>query len=274
MTLAERLSNLLPVRESRRTMYHGTASVFARRILKEGFIPNPRKRAWGLDDGNSGNAAFPGTYFTDSVDLAEEAASNAVDRYGGSMVVFEAVLESRTATFDEDDLMGIGVPEDAPGRPGRRPASVYRSAAEEWLSGMLVMNPEWSPGLRPEARERLLPLVAAWAEQSDAESARVVRLWTNRESPEHRAARRAVYDALKGLPARYGSGILNLRVMEPVGFRGANRIVSAVEYPTYREDEGREIPEEYRIVYGEPSPEFLRQLSHRRASVVRGPLVV
>ena len=86
----------------REIMWHGTSSVVAKRILTEGFVPEPKKKVWGEDTGYK--ASFYGTYLTSSWMLAKSAASTAADKLGGNPTVFEVQVELRNALVDEDHM--------------------------------------------------------------------------------------------------------------------------------------------------------------------------
>lgn len=93
------------VTAKRGLFYHGTSSVFAKRILSEGFVPDPKRKVF---DPSTGSAeSYTGTYFTTRKSTANRYADRAVDKYGGFPVIFEVQLETKTGVFDEDQLYPV-----------------------------------------------------------------------------------------------------------------------------------------------------------------------
>lgn len=93
----------------KRILYHGTSPEIGRKILSEGLIPDPKKRAWKEDPGASlgmlPRTSFPGVYLTGNFMTAYASSTNvAGPRKDHVIVVVE--VEEASLVHDEDTLKG------------------------------------------------------------------------------------------------------------------------------------------------------------------------
>jgi len=100
MTLSK---NIIRLCEAKEIFWHGTTSVFARKILKTGFNPAEIKnKVW--DSETEGKESFEGSYFTQNIVTASGSAGNARRKFGGISTFIEVQLETRDSLYDEDVL--------------------------------------------------------------------------------------------------------------------------------------------------------------------------
>lgn len=286
------------------TMWHGTSSVLAPRILTEGFVPDPKKKRWSEDEGY--RASLFGTYFTNNWMTAKAAAGNAVDKFGGNPVIFEVVIELRSGLIDEDHLpradmvlarannlafLGSRMMNDIIRYDRGHDVAdfVEKGVGEYWRALKPHANsidPRAYNAITPRIREYLTATFVAAAETKSGGG------WGGAEymegkhfTPRVMAARESLLLGLRGLlndvPAeRFQRDIRNVRIDRPVRFKGANRIVGAVEiiYPT--DTEGRwtssepDNPFRLHVLYGKMTPEWLENFDkhiggHRVIEVAR-----
>lgn len=255
-TSATKVIELISLIERRDLFWHGTCSVLARRIMKSGFVPKPTKKVYGADRGSI--ESFPGTYFTQNFMTAYSTSHEAVRRFGGVPVIFEVVVETRTATYDEDVLpdmsmiIGNGF-QEVYGRlmtdrtvkyafeESDEGASQFDKlldiCADKWISRFKnnqanIIIGDRPGGLSIQDESKIRELLKKWAFA-------LLQLFDERswgssdESAEVRKIRNSLYKSLTGSPSRnLGDPFLrSLRVVDPVGFKGSNRIVGAVEFP-------------------------------------------
>lgn len=98
-------------------MYHGTSSKFLRTILKKGLIPKTKKKVWderkvrkSFEESRKGGRvfqdleSFPGIYFTTNYFASYSAGMDAVRKFGGNAIIIIAQLETQTPqiVIDED----------------------------------------------------------------------------------------------------------------------------------------------------------------------------
>jgi hypothetical protein len=92
-----------------KVMFHGTSSIFLRKILKIGLIPDPKERGW--DEFSTGEwntpslQSYHGVYLTDIVGESQGAAFHSVDKFGGNDVYVIAQIQPRSAIPDEDSIV-------------------------------------------------------------------------------------------------------------------------------------------------------------------------
>lgn len=86
--------------------YHGTSSKMLHTILKEGLSAAPREKVWGenREVGELGVESYPGAYVSNSLVIAYNYAENAVEKFGGNMLIVAGKVETRSpqARIDED----------------------------------------------------------------------------------------------------------------------------------------------------------------------------
>lgn len=218
------LAALKSVTASKETYYHGTSSALARKILKEGFIPNPKQKIWDQDKGHL--ESYEGTYLTERVEVAARAAAAAVSKLGGDSVVFEVQIETKTGLMDEDEL------------PHPNLSVSEEEALKEWFA---EYEDEYEIEIAPQLKKKLTPLLEEWfywehEDQTDPESMT--------------EAREAVIQALKGQDDFFHG---NIRIDQPITFKGANKILAAIKF---RFDGGIK----YEVLYGTPSNFFVQDI--------------
>lgn len=94
------------ITSTRRVFYHGTSSVFSRKILKEGLNPKPKDRVYGEGENIGGGRSletFGGTYFTTELGYATAAAIKACEKYGGNPLVAYIYADDRTPSIKLDE---------------------------------------------------------------------------------------------------------------------------------------------------------------------------
>ena len=108
----QRLYNLLNEKKYRQpiTVYHGSATVNLREILKKGIEPNPKNKVWDSDDSASASqvsrASLDGSYWTSNLMTAYSSAGRAnrkiANEYGAGIIVIGKIAEN-SAVADEDN---------------------------------------------------------------------------------------------------------------------------------------------------------------------------
>lgn len=277
--------------------YHGTSSVFAKRILSEGFVPDPKRKIWDPETGSA--ESYTGTYFSAYPHTAGRYAGGATRKFGGFEVIFEVQLETKTGVFDEDEVAPIAlavIMTVAERRKGdyltqatadrilndkRELASVVETAVMKWIG----TGEEQSPRMQPFAylyRKRYgeTPIHPKYwdAVYGAAKKAVVAFLEDVRDTgstdgggPRHRKAETALFKAIN--LSRYGpqqkGGPFNIRMTEPVGFRGANKIVAAIgDRWELTPGDGRR--RTVNILYGKPSQALLKPRRDEEVVIERG----
>jgi len=102
-------NDIISLFESKELMYHGTSSKFLDSIIKNGLLFKEDGRVWGtkqvsthLNDLES----YHGTYFTLNFMTAYSASGQAHRKFGGNRLIIIANIETRTpqVVADEDDV--------------------------------------------------------------------------------------------------------------------------------------------------------------------------
>lgn len=94
----------------RRVLYHGTSPNFARKILSEGLVPDPKKRSW-VEDSEATfemlpRTSLPGVYLTDNLLTALSSARHARSSSESDFAIVVVDVEEKTLVHDEDTLKG------------------------------------------------------------------------------------------------------------------------------------------------------------------------
>lgn len=298
------------VTAAKQLFYHGTTTKLAKRILSQGFVPDPKVKIW--DQEQNRLASYRGTYFAPKLAKASSSAQTAAIKFGGRPCVFEVQLETRAALMDEDDLPGMfdlfteaagryylldslrdkaldkytserGKQENAEFLAGDRVKPIVAKVVDLWLErfSSWKMDDTMSPQLRKHLYDVVEKL--AWANLHAA--AEGVHLRHDEDNAELRAARNELMrriGSIAKLRDKYDFGY-NARIVEPVAFRGANKILAAVVEPQRHDpivQQYEELPFEKRpfpvyVVYGTPSSNFISEMKQHWSSklkLVKSPL--
>lgn len=265
--------------------YHGTSTVLAKRILSEGFVPNPKKRIW---DGETGiQQSYVGTYFTARLSTANRYADGAARKVGGDPIVFEVQIETRTGLFDEDEIAPVAgaVIMELSTAPDLRGLLSYNAAlyllenparlngfAEavltRWIGtgeedyrqqpfaqlyrsrfGEVPIHPQYYAAVADAVRAAVVAFIEDVVETKSTDGAQ-----------RYRAAFSKLMQVLnvsKYGPKPQGSWTQNIRIVEPVRFRGANKILAAVVRKSAIDWDRNIKTNTYWVVYGKPSQAML-----------------
>ena len=260
--------------EAKELMWHGTSSKLARKILSSGFVPDPKKKVWSQDKGHL--ESYYGTYFTHNWMTAYSSAGTAYRKLGGNRVIFGVQIETRTTLPDEDNIpTADGALARAAGNVpylNSKLAKSYLSSpseAKKWFNKaekeyrkFLEMftskmdNRAWK-AILPFVRKYLRIVAKAAAESQKGPWSSVDYSESRYPSKEIRQARSKLMSKLRSMATKVRPKEkfhMNVRVDKPVTFRGANKIISAVEI-VGKEDE----PTELRVVYGKMLPKFIAE---------------
>jgi len=297
--MADRFSIIQEVQkfltEAKELYFHGTSSNLAKNILSQGFTPDPKQKVWSQDKGHL--ASFVGSYFTQNVVTAISSASGAVKKFGGDCAIFFVQLETRTGLYDEDDITDVSyqvsqaykdtvsrnnfVPSIARGLlKSDKYKSVVDLAITKWVSYYNKYDRgEYQQKLAGPALSRLEPLLRKWIETYILELSKVKDDFDSERfsaypnaNPAMRKAVNNVMNAMRGEVSRREKkpdslhlGGLNIRIDSPIGFRGSNRILGLVTYPSdFRKDYNNDddyVP--FTVHYGEVPKKFLAAWENR-----------
>lgn len=281
-------------------VYHGTSSKFLRSILKNGLIPNSTQRVWDdsdfakTDEYNISRKSHSGTYLTTNLGTATGAATNAKQKFGGRTLVVIAQISEQSTVSDEDDITLalkwaygqmnreiFGQTDDAIDTAlwawMRKPdlkqqmIDVFVNAFNEAVKAKdrkpanypLLANALYAYMMRIAAyRQQKYTSGVSWRRplgdldqdrppitdpvQAEKNFHKMHEILSRKYPPRHRA--------------RGDFGWRTFRMMEPVGFRGANRIIGIVEFGEYRWDENHKLIVDPVILhYGKITESFLKQ---------------
>lgn len=267
--LANAVANVVVA--ARAVYYHGTSTVFAKRILSEGFVPNPKRKVW---DGETGKfESYYGTYASNDFDIAWDAAKTAARKFNGRPTVFELQVETRGALIDEDELPDMqAMLEEALDWPlydlsegtfpdGSETAEEFidgdyidqiaDEARSQWLSAFFDLVTHYDFNAQKKLQKHLHFKVFFLA-YSMLKAAAEGNFYNNKPFDDDvRDAEREIIKAV-GSVGKLTQNVKNVRVTEPITFRGANRILSAI----VRSDIETSKPEVY-SVFGKPSSKLL-----------------
>jgi hypothetical protein len=263
--------------EERRPFFHGTTSNNLRTILKVGMNPDPKSKVWGSDD-HAQKESYLGTYFASNIRIAWSSAINAVNKFGGDKIIVEAQIQTRSAKIDEDELPHARFALQNAMKMLYPGTLLVRSTAESllenpklnefletaailWMRDLASYLKQGMPKLSQQQKYILLPLAEKYilaelkftAEHEGSQSYHEV------EPPEKRKALSDIMDALGSITARMdydGAMGSNVRVTEPVTFKGANKILSITQI------DDSESPYILKPLYGSPSQVFLKQFEN------------
>ena len=295
------------VTAAKQLYYHGTSTVFAKRILSEGFVPNPKRKVWDQEGGRL--ASYQGTYFSTNFMTASSSAMNAAKKFQGRKCIFEVQLETRTALMDEDQLPDVkyqlnntagyllfdmlynkatgysaeyGKEENREWVASSDAKKLVGKAAGDWIENFVAQKirgevkplpRKYTDGLRKPIEQWMWALLRAAAEGYHEN--------VDAEPPDVQKAKTEVMRKI-GSIARFSDGSFignNARVLTPVDFRGANKILAAVVEPQRHDpiEEGRDYkdPKPVYVVYGKPSGNLVAQMKQAwspNLDLIRMPL--
>lgn len=265
--------DILNLCEARENFYHGTSSVLAKKILKEGFVPDPKQKIWDSEKGSL--ESYYGTYLTKNLMTAISSAWKTKEKFGGDRVIFEVQVETRTGLFDEDELPHIEpyianslkliinryLANDIVENRNHYKKNID-DAVKMWISNLMRFMK--LPYEVPIQRwDRLKPYAEELAWQSIFNIAMYDEN-SNKETPGFRKAKADLIKAIGGLAASRQNveAVTNIRIAEPITFRGSNKIIAAILL------KGIDDPTANRIVhliplYGSVSKDFIDQFKMR-----------
>lgn len=91
-------------------MYHGTSDSFLKSILSNGIVPTPKDKVWDTDPDagthTPSRVSLPGSYWTSSLLTASGSSSRARRKFGGNNILVIAMLARQSAFADEDSING------------------------------------------------------------------------------------------------------------------------------------------------------------------------
>jgi len=267
---------------SKEKYYHGTSSKLAEKILSQGFVSDPKKKVW--DDLSDPRASYGGIYFSVNMGTAISAAGNAVEKFGGDRVIFEVQLETRTGLIDEDELLNLSSfiddsfgyqvlssetkSQDILGRDKFK--KEQEKAVDLWLKSFKKRRAEQGKELDQRVYRNLIGPLSKWfialLKNAAAGNVRV----SDPEISELRSAKNDVMNALGSIAkldiSDSFSSVRNIRILDAVGFSGANKILSAVTLTNYHKEGGTKA----KVLFGKPSPSFQSKLQ----STISSDLVI
>lgn len=237
------------VTAAKRLYYHGTSTVFAKRILSEGFVPNPKRKVW--DSGTGKFESYVGTYASRDFEIAADAARAAAKKFNGRPVVFELQVETRGAMIDEDELpdmvdaLNEGVGYDVCGYEewyGKSEEEIDQyiegdgidehadAGTAEWFQRYWQLSRSMKFDAQKKFRKHMQFRVYGLAYATLVAAARG---HFYNDKPFDDDVREAEREVLKGIGSvgKLTENVKNLRVTEPITFRGANRIMAAIVRP-------------------------------------------
>lgn len=213
---------------TREHFYHGTSTKLAGPILSEGFVPDPRRRVW--DQEAKQLASYSGTYLTRDLKIAADAADQAMAKFGGSRCIFEVQVETRTGLMDEDELPDMAASLDWIGG-GRYHKAKPQEAAAHWIQKLNEAlldgagSPQLLQHLRKPAEQWAIAIQQAVGERYiDPED-----FYRFEPTAAMQAAKDKVVRTVGNI-AKLSDG-KNVRVLTPIRFKGANRILAAIALP-------------------------------------------
>ena len=243
--VAGRLLRLIErLQDRRRLAFHGTSSVFARTILKQGLIPHPKRAVFGPEHAGTATApslaAYPGVYLTFHLPKAQTAAKVAVKKFGGNPLLIAAMVEPRSTLPDEDLLVS---------RLTRLTLDLGLVGRQYQASGFV--HPQWKreyPGWK-RGVDALMTELALDTRRIDDMLFRRVFMFALQRIAAH-VRKQGVQDAeaafagvMHTLLVQLRKAVLtswavgSIRLPQGIGFHGRNHILSVVEF-----DPSREVP--------------------------------
>lgn len=259
-------SEWLLLREARTgkiLVYHGTSPKNFRSIMSQGLVPDHPKRAWSKDDQtsflSSSRKSLEGVYVTTNLALALSAASNGSNDHRDGKLLIVAEVQPKTGFMDEDDLNRFSVVSESEyiisalyGAINSNPKSEFVQETFQKFRMKFGNKLADAKGTNhPQLMRRIEPLIWQLFLKAITRQAAYVDDWTfrkahdykpNLQKPNKAVAERdflrvkeLLTQSLKKManPFNYDSlpYIFTSRLMEPIGFSGANRILAIIYEP-------------------------------------------
>lgn len=245
-------------------MYHGTSSEFLPSILKQGMIPEPKRKRWDVDPdsslGTHSRVSLTGSYWTSNLLTATGSARNTANKFGGNSIVVIAKIQTQSAMTDEDNInfsLDQSYDESLGGSYTQNPglvASVFYDAPDDYEKARAKFTQILHSRLTKNEQK---PVPEGLLEKTfDAMSLRIIahgirsagndKYWSPLGRVSNKPNTEPTVDEteknlsmIKDKLTRYyresttDTEIFRhtLRITEPVTFRGANRITHIIEIP-------------------------------------------
>jgi len=255
------------LQSTRKRVWHGTSSRAARRILREGFVVNPQTKVWDQKE-YIWKGSYSGTYLTFNWFTAYSSANRAVEKSGGTPVIFEVQVETKTALPDEDNLP---MPHDALApslklveltnywvlelnKNPRVVKKIIRRAADHFRAtldyratgrGDGIHKTKFAKSFSDKRWKALRPHVTNYLWEYWRERVAHATRYPPHSAGEREFSKEQHFTSLlrrmlanlikkmrwfvKVQEVKGDTGFLNLRIDAPITFRGSNKILSAVE---------------------------------------------
>lgn len=240
-------------------MYHGTSTAFLRSILKHGLLPNPKQKIWKDDPDASiytqSRASLLGAYFSSHFMVAYSSSGNSVRKYPGNRLMILAKIQTQSAKADEDSISGylnISYNQAFGGNYSdnyRVVSEIYYDYPEQYetiktkfieiLHKKLSVNKNKPvpPQLLSDTFDSISLRIIAYGNKEDKWLfSRINNKPTN--IPSTIEAEERLLQIKDKLTSYYRESAIDsnrfahtLRITEPVGFSGANRITHIIELP-------------------------------------------
>jgi hypothetical protein len=89
-------------------MFHGTSTAFLQSILKNGLVPTPKSKSWGVDPDVSmisqSRVSLEGSYWTSNLLTATSSAWRTSNKFKGEELIIIAQIQQQQAHADEDSV--------------------------------------------------------------------------------------------------------------------------------------------------------------------------
>jgi hypothetical protein len=241
------------------TMYHGTSTAFLRSILKHGMITNPKQKTWQDDPHSSLNvqsrASLSGTYYAVNFMTAYSSSGNTVRKYSGNRLIIIAKIQSQSAKADEDSVSGY-LNSSYNNALGGNYSDNYRIVSEIYYDYpeqyekvknkfIDILHNNLTKNTKKPAPKKLLSdtfdiITLRISAYGNKEDKWLFSRINNKPSSvlSTSEAEQSLLDAKDKLTRYYretavddDSFMHTLRITDPVGFSGANRITHIIELP-------------------------------------------
>lgn len=276
----------LEARTEKVLVYHGTSPKNFKSIMSQGLQPYHPDKAWDEDENTtfttSSRKSLDGIYVTTNLMKALSAASQGRNSHKDGRLLVVAEVQPKTGFMDEDDLNRLSVASDNE----YMIASLYGALAknnnkfvndglvdqfyQRFKDSMKWMLKDLKSPAHPELQKRLAPLLWQTFVKAVTRQASYIDDWTFRKAFDYTdkiqkpnkakaeqdflRTKEILSQTLKQLanPLNFKKQpfLFSSRIMQPIGFKGSNKIISIIfDPPDYKE-----FP---KILYGNPPPETI-----------------